>query len=140
ATRDEPIKRAGPAVGSRVEAGGWSLAYLPDHEPALGADLRTMEDSWISGFGIARRADVLVHDCQYTVPEYEQRVGWGHSSTTDVVRFAERAEARRLVLFHHDPLHSDADLEGMLVDARDVGGAEGIDVELAFEGQAFART
>jgi phosphoribosyl 1,2-cyclic phosphodiesterase len=74
------------------------------------------------------------------VPEYEQRVGWGHSSTTDVVAFAERAEARRLVLFHHDPLHTDADLEGMLVDARSVRGAEPLDVELGYEGQTFALT
>jgi hypothetical protein len=54
----EPIKHPGPAVGYRVEADDRSLAYLPDHEPALGADLRTMEESWISGLGIARRADV----------------------------------------------------------------------------------
>ena len=90
----ELVKHPGPAVGYRIEEGGRSLAYLPDHEPGLGTDLRTMEDSWISGLGIARGADVLVHDVQYTVAEYEQRVGWGHSSTTDAVTFAERAGAR----------------------------------------------
>ena len=70
--------------------------------------------SWISGIGVARDADVLVHDCQYTPEEYEHRIGWGHSSTVDAVAFAERADAQRLVLFHHDPLHSDEQLESML--------------------------
>ena len=45
----ELIKHPGPAVGYRIEEGGRSLAYLPDHEPGLGTDLRTMEESWISG-------------------------------------------------------------------------------------------
>ena len=64
----ELVKHPGPAVGYRVEEGGRSLAYLPDHEPGLGTDLRTMEDSWISGLGIARGADVLVHDVNTRCP------------------------------------------------------------------------
>ena len=133
----ELVKHPGPAVGYRIEEGGRSLAYLPDHEPGLGTDLRTMEDSWISGLGIARQADVLVHDGQYTVAEYEHRVGWGHSSTTDAVTFAERAGARHLVLFHHDPMHTDADLEAMLADARGVARRLA-ELELGYEGQTFA--
>jgi len=54
------------------------------------------------------------------------------------VTFAERAEARHLVLFHHDPLHTDADLEAMLVDARGAPGAAALDVELGYEGQTLA--
>ena len=132
------MKHPGPAVGYRIEEGGRSLAYLPDHEPGLGTDLRTTEDTWVSGLSIARGADVLVHDVQYTVAEYEQRVGWGHSSTTDAVTFAERARVDRLVLFHHDPMHTDADLEAMLEDARGAVGAGSLDLELAHEGQTFA--
>jgi ribonuclease BN (tRNA processing enzyme) len=132
------VKHPGPAVGYRIEDGGRTLAYLPDHEPGLGTDLRTMEDSWISGLSIARGADVLVHDGQYTVSEYEQRVGWGHSSTTDAVTFAERAGAQRLVLFHHDPMHTDGDLEALLADARGAVGPGSLDLELGYEGQTFA--
>ena len=134
----ELVKHPGPALGYRLEEGGRSLAYLPDHEPGLGTDLGKVEDTWISGLAIARRSDVLIHDGQYTVAEYEERVGWGHSSTTDAVTFAERAEARRLVLFHHDPLHTDADLEAMLLDARAVPGTAALDVELGYEGQTLA--
>ena len=32
---------------------------------------------------------------------------WGHSTETYAVRVAVEAGARRLCLFHHDPAHSD---------------------------------
>lgn len=134
----ELIKHPGPSVGYRIEEGGGVLAYLPDHEPGLGADLTSIEAGWISGLSLARDADVLVHDGQYTSAEYEVRVGWGHSSTFDAVTFAERAGARRLALFHHDPFHGDDQLEGMLASARQLASTPALDIELAYEGQTFA--
>jgi phosphoribosyl 1,2-cyclic phosphodiesterase len=133
----ELIKHPGPSVGYRIEDGGRTLAYLPDHEPGLGADLSSIGSRWISGFGLARNADLLVHDGQYTSAEYENRVGWGHSSTAEAVTFAQRAGARRLVLFHHDPLHTDDQLEAMLDEVRTMPAAGSVGVELAFEGETF---
>ena len=89
------------------------LTYLTDHEPALGVDLRSMPPEWISGFALASGADVLIHDTQYTPGEYEDRFGFGHSSTDHVAVFAEKAGVDRLVLFHHDPMHDDAELDEM---------------------------
>jgi phosphoribosyl 1,2-cyclic phosphodiesterase len=131
------IKHPGPTVGYRVEENGSALAYLPDHEPALGSDLSTVEAEWISGFALAAGAAVLLHDAQYTQEEYDERVGWGHSSTEDVVTFARRAGSRRLVLFHHDPLHSDEQLERILARANELRASGDADVELAREGTAF---
>jgi len=131
------IKHPGPSVGYRIEEGGRSLAYLPDHEPGLGEDLRSIEDGWISGLSLARNADVLVHDGQYTAEEYEVRVGWGHSSTFDAVTFAERARARRLALFHHDPFHGDEQLEAMLAEGRRLVTSPSLELGLAYEGQTF---
>ena len=108
-----PIQHPGATVGYRIEADGKVLTYLTDHEPALGVDLRTMPPDWISGFALASRADVLVHDCQYTTEEYEGRFGYGHSSTEHVAVFAEKADVDRLVLFHHDPMHTDVQLDAM---------------------------
>ena len=45
--------------------------------------------------------------------EYEGRFGFGHSSTDHVAVFAEKADVDRLVLFHHDPMHNDAELDEM---------------------------
>jgi len=60
-------------------------------------------------------------------------VGWGHSSTKHVGTFAELAEVERLVLFHHDPMHVDEQLEAMLRRVRDIT-PDIEDVVLAREG------
>lgn len=108
------VVHMGPTVGYRIEENGASLTYIPDHEPALGGLLDARSWDWISGFALAHGTDVLLHDAQYTDEEYESRVGWGHSSMSDALAFARLAEAGRLVLFHHDPLHADDQLERML--------------------------
>ena len=131
------IKHPGPSVGYRIEEGGRALAYLPDHEPALGADLRSIEPEWISGLGLARDADLLLHDGQYTSDEYGGRIGWGHSTPEAAVTLAVRAGARHLVLFHHDPMHTDDQLEAMLADARPLAAEGSITVELAGEGAMY---
>src|SRR5207247_1663917 len=84
----QPIIHAGPTVGYRIEEQGRTLAYLTDHEPALGSDLRSVSPEWMSGFAVASRADVLVHDCQYTEQESPSRVGWGDSSIQLFAAFA----------------------------------------------------
>jgi len=124
----------GPTVGYRIEHDGWSLAYMPDHEPALGVELTPAQADWISGYPVAHQADVLLHDAQYTPDEYAMRVGWGHSSVDAAVAYAQATEARRLVLFHHDPVHADGQLEGMLGRAQELWNGSGVSPELAFEG------
>lgn len=123
------VAHRGPTLGYRIEDAGTSLAYIPDHEPALGAPLDSLEDDWISGLDIARGADVLFHDTQYTDAEYPRHLGWGHCSMGDSLRFARRADVGRLVAFHHDPLHHDDDLDGLSTVARlrwaELGGAPG---------------
>jgi ribonuclease BN (tRNA processing enzyme) len=131
------IKHPGPSVGYRLEQAGGSLAYLSDHEPALGADLGTIEAEWISGLGLARNADVLFHDGQYTRDEYEARVGWGHSTPEHAVTFATRAGVHRLVLFHHDPTHTDEQLDGMLAAVEPRAADASLTVELGREGAAY---
>lgn len=128
------ILHPGPTVGYRVEENGSVLAYLTDHEPALGADLRGDAPDWISGFEIARGADMLIHDCQYTTDEYASRTGWGHSSTEHVATLADRAAVDRVLLFHHDPMHVDDQLEAMREDVRERWGVDPSRCELAAEG------
>jgi phosphoribosyl 1,2-cyclic phosphodiesterase len=95
-----------------------TLAYIPDHEPALGLGDFPGPPDWTSGFDIAKAADLLVHDAQYTDDEYTSRVGWGHSRLSDAVALAASAGSRRLVTFHHDPAHDDTFLDGMLEQGR----------------------
>ncbi len=108
-----PILHPGATVGYRLESGGRSLAYVTDHEPALGTDIESVGTSWISGFALAYRADLLIHDCQYSDDEYSSHVGWGHPSVAHVAAFARRTEVDRLVMFHHNPGHDDDELDAM---------------------------
>ena len=105
--RAASVTHRGPTLGYRVTEGDGSFCFIPDHEPALGVSLDDLEDEWISGIELARDADVLLHDAQYTDDEYPSHLGWGHSSLTDALTFARRAGVGRLILGHHDPLHSD---------------------------------
>ena len=109
----QAILHPGPTVGYRIEQDGAVLAYLTDHEPALGADLLADPPEWTSGYALAHGADLLIHDCQYTPDEYETRVGFGHSTTEQTAMFAEMAHVGTLLLFHHDPMRSDAELESI---------------------------
>lgn len=112
------VVHPGPTVGFRVEADGSSVAYLPDHEPALAGAFTDRPTDWISGGSIAEGVDLLLHDSQYFEDEYDERIGWGHTSVEGAVAFASAVGARRLVLFHHDPGHSDATLEQLEARAR----------------------
>jgi len=103
-----------PTVGYRIREHGATLTYLPDHEPALGNRTYPRSKEWTSGYVLAEGADLLIHDAQYTTEEYEERVGYGHSSIRQAVLFGELAGVKRLLSFHHDPAHSDAMLDKMI--------------------------
>jgi phosphoribosyl 1,2-cyclic phosphodiesterase len=113
------VLHPGPTVGLRLETEHRTAAYIPDHEPALaGIGGRTTE--WVSAGGIARDVDLLLHDAQYSEDEYDTRIGWGHSSVAHAVAFSEAVGAKRLVLFHHEPNHSDRELEQLEDRAREL--------------------
>ncbi|WP_299159073.1 MBL fold metallo-hydrolase [uncultured Eudoraea sp.] len=99
----------GPTVGYRIEVGSKSVTYIPDHEPILSNPHLFKEDNWISGFDLCNNTDLLVHDSQYSPEEYEDKVGWGHCSMEIAAELSARANAKRLVMFHHDPAQTDKD-------------------------------
>ena len=111
----------GPTVGYRIaDSRRRVVTYLPDHEPALGPrPFPSVPREWTSGGALAGDADLLIHDSQYSSHEYRDRVGWGHSSLTHVLDFARLAGARHVVPFHHDPSHSDAELDRLMSEAID---------------------
>jgi phosphoribosyl 1,2-cyclic phosphodiesterase len=126
----------GQTVGYRITDGPTTVAYIPDHEPALGMNGVPSEPEWTSGFDLAVGADLLIHDAQYTADEYAERVGWGHSRVADAVGLARLAGAKRLVTFHHDPAHDDGELDAMVDDAR-LMAAGSLEVLAGREGATF---
>jgi phosphoribosyl 1,2-cyclic phosphodiesterase len=135
--RAEAVNHPGPTLGYRLEDNGKTLTYISDHEPALGIDILSVSPEWISGYSLAERADVLLHDAQYTEEEYPQRIGWGHSSIAHTIAFGLVTKVQRLLMFHHDPLHSDAQLEVMLIRAKELWGQDKDGLALSYEGMEF---
>jgi phosphoribosyl 1,2-cyclic phosphodiesterase len=130
----DTVIHPGPTVGYRISDGRSTMAYVPDHEPALGAGEFPIQPSWTSGHALASGVDVLVHDTQYFPDERASRIGWGHSSTTEAAAFARSAGVRRLVAFHHDPAHDDDTLDGLVSEI--AAATPGIEVIGAREGES----
>ncbi|MEK9138133.1 MAG: MBL fold metallo-hydrolase [Bacteroidota bacterium] len=107
----------GPTVGYRIATSDAVLAYLPDHEPALGVPKFPLSNDWTSGYTLAADVDLLIHDAQYSSDEYADRVGWGHSSLQQALKFASLAEVKHLVPFHHDPAHNDDYLDSLITES-----------------------
>jgi phosphoribosyl 1,2-cyclic phosphodiesterase len=132
----QTIIHPGQTIGYRVSDGSASVAYLSDHEPALGVNGLPNDPEWTSGYGVAAGVDLLIHDAQYTDAEYAERVGWGHSRLSDALTFARMAGVSRLVTFHHDPAHDDEFLDRMAAEAR-AAAPPGIELLPGREGSTF---
>ena len=87
-------------VGFRLEHEGKSVAYCSDCEP----DGEKFTQNLL---GLAEGVDLLIHDAQYTPDEFKTKAGWGHSTYEHAIDDAIKAGAKRLVIFHHDPMHDD---------------------------------
>jgi CheY-like chemotaxis protein/phosphoribosyl 1,2-cyclic phosphodiesterase len=132
------------ALGYRLEVGGVTLVYATDHEPheacaasergSDGVEPVHREDrrhvSFLAG------ADLVIHDSQYTDSEYPARKGWGHTTVEWSVGYALAAGAKRLALFHHEPLRDDDALDQLLAVCQQRAGAA-LEVIAAAEGQVI---
>ena len=107
----ELVCHPGQTLGYRLEADGATLAYIPDHEPALGDTAFLSSTEWTSGFSLMAGVDLLIHDAQYTDEEYPSHVGWGHSTISQAMALGEAAGVATLAPFHHDPSHNDVQLD-----------------------------
>lgn len=117
------------SLAYRITQNGKSLVYISDNEPfdrhaALAlrnVDKKIVEKYAESNgdpnqrlFDFIRDADVLIHDATYTPEEYVNRVGWGHSHYLFTLKVAAEGNVKKLVLFHHDPSHSDDKVDDIL--------------------------
>jgi phosphoribosyl 1,2-cyclic phosphodiesterase len=133
--REIPHK-GGRTLGYRVSDGHSSIAYLSDHGPAL------THGPGPDGFGPYHEAamqlctgvDLLIHDAQYTASELPFRLGFGHSAADYAVGLARACGAGRVLLFHHDPDRTDAEVAAI---ERAMRHGEDIPVDAAREGHTI---
>ncbi|MBN2382765.1 MBL fold metallo-hydrolase [bacterium] len=120
----------GGAIAFRIQERetGHAIVYCSDTEHTNGLDRNIAL--------LSEKSELLIYDSQYTPKEYESHVGWGHSTWEQGVRLARELGIPQLVLFHHDPMHSDEFLEQeILLPAR--RSESMIRIDLAREGMIF---
>jgi phosphoribosyl 1,2-cyclic phosphodiesterase len=97
-------------VGYRITQGDKAVADCTDVEPGPEWSANNFRD-------LAQDADCLIVDAQYTPEEYPKKEGWGHSSWRQSVESGIEANAKQIVLFHHDPYHNDSAIDSILEEA-----------------------
>jgi len=103
-----PLNHPNGAMGYRISWRDYTAVYCTDTEHFPDR----LDDNVLH---LARDADIFIYDAMYTDVEYHNpkspKVGWGHSTWEEGVRVAEAAGVKQLVIFHHEPNHSDAFLD-----------------------------
>jgi phosphoribosyl 1,2-cyclic phosphodiesterase len=126
------LNHPGEAVGYRINWQGHSAAYISDTEHF--PDRLDENVLWLS-----RDADIMIYDATYTNDEYNSdkssKVGWGHSTWQEAVKVAKAANVKKLVIFHHDPLHNDEFMDRIKEDTakefpNSVVACEGLEIDL----------
>ncbi len=135
----------GGSWGYAFESEGQRVVYATDSEldaqllNANAAHIGPQEQRSFAPEVLAffRNADLVVADAQYTDEEYQTRRGWGHARFITVVDLAIAARVRQLALFHHDPRHTDDQMDQILEQARERAQERGSDIKIigAVEGE-----
>jgi phosphoribosyl 1,2-cyclic phosphodiesterase len=116
-------------MGFRMETKDGVLVYATDNEPGDAAFDKSVRK-------LAEGADVLIYDAQYLPEEYAaEKRGWGHSHWREAVNVVMESGAKELVLFHHDPDHTDVVIDKIVRDARNYypkvrAAAEGMEIRI----------
>ncbi|HVE80067.1 MAG TPA: MBL fold metallo-hydrolase [Gemmatimonadaceae bacterium] len=138
------VRHPGGALGYRFEernGDGRALVYIPDNEISPTARYEQTPLGWRDALvSFARGAAVLVHDTMYTAEEYDHYRGWGHSTYADAVELAIDAGVEQLVLFHHKPERTDADVERRAAECRALARRRGSALEIVAAAEGLTLT
>lgn len=110
ALRTAPLHHPNGACGYRVDFHEKSICYITDTEHFPDRLDENVVD-------LVRDSDIMIYDATYTDEEYPRFVGFGHSTWQEAVKVADAANVKTLVIFHHDPTHTDAIMDEIAVEA-----------------------
>jgi phosphoribosyl 1,2-cyclic phosphodiesterase len=114
------VPHLGPlTLGYRISTFGKTITFISDHQMPADGNLIAPEV-----LELAKRCDLLIHDAQYTEEEFEKKPDWGHSTFGYALKIGKQAGAKTLVLYHHDPSHTDDILDKIALQAKALISAE----------------
>jgi len=76
-----------------------------------------------------KRADLLIHDAEYTPQEYKTCIDWGHSNYTDTLNLAQQAAVKKLGLFHLNQERTDREMDDIIKDCHKRIAANGSNLD-----------
>jgi len=135
----KPLNHPGGGSAYKISEDGVTCAYVTDNELEPPGKINTSYDEWVNYlYGV----DVLIHDAQYTEEDMPHKHGWGHSLISQVRQLAVDAEIGALVMFHHDPDRTDAQLDEIQIEnekhlkshrtpIRSIVAAEGMQIKIS---------
>lgn len=120
------------AVGYRISSPSGSLAYVTDTAPfdqilfgdeqvSWSREERTLDEHSRETLQRMHQgvldlmvgADWVIYDTMFEPEEYTKRPHWGHSTPDHAIGLAAQAQARHLILFHHDPHRTDREIDAI---------------------------
>ena len=144
------------AIAYRIDVDGAAVVYCADTAPftdilfgrefmvtppaldePLPKDVQEELDRMRAGVvALAKNADLLIYDTQFTYDEYKLRPHWGHSHPDDAIQIARDANVKALCMYHHAPMRSDDANDVILAKYRDVVQQCGdrFELHMAYEG------
>jgi phosphoribosyl 1,2-cyclic phosphodiesterase len=126
--------KGGRTFGYRVSEGDRAVAYLPDHCPTdLGSGPGGLGAYHEAALALAAGADIVMHDSFWYAEEFDPARTLGHAAAEYAIGLAATAGAKRVLLLHHRPDRTDAELEKIAATLRD----SQVPVTLAADGEVI---
>ena len=104
------LRHPNGATGYRFDYNGKSMCLITDTEHIPGEPDENI-------LKLIEGADLVIYDSTYTEEEFPSKIGWGHSTWNEGAELCKKAGAKRLGIFHHDPDHDDAFMDGLALEA-----------------------
>lgn len=128
----------GPTLGFKIRTPNRTFGYITDNEMLIGyhdhpCDITKNDPLLLPHLELIEfleDCDMLIHEAQYFPREYEQKVGWGHSSISNATALLRFLKVKEWFVTHHDPKHTDVTLQIKFELQREVLKDCGLQVEL----------
>lgn len=105
------LNHPGGGTGYKFIENGKSFVFLTDNELCFQHREGLKREDYVR---FAEGSDLLLHDAQYTVREYNRlNRSWGHSTFDDAYELGVDAGIRKLGFCHHDQERGDQELDAI---------------------------
>lgn len=134
----------GIALAFKIKTPQTTIGYATDNELLMGYHKspnllelnHPLLEPYLSFINFFSTCDLIIHEAQYTQKEYMKKVGWGHSSIANATVLLKYSQAKKWIVTHHDPSHTDHDLLKKQIMHKQILKEANVhcDLELAYDG------